>query len=384
MAIPPHSPGSADAMTFLTVVYRGLARRPVRTGLTLVGISIGIAAVVALVGMSRGFEASWESGMKSRGTDIVVNNMGSALMPKQFPAEARERIVDLPHIAASSTILVDLMSIENSEMMFVSAREWGAFTWKNLKILSGRLPNDGAERAVVLGQTAAEVLKKKVGDTLQLEAEELTVVGIVDGGAVVENGSVILSLPLFQEITGAQGKINIIDIRVTADTNEAEMQKLCEEINARVPEAKAVAAGEHIRKSQGYKMINAMSWGTSLLAVLVGVLGVMNTMLMTVFERKQEISVLLAIGWKRSRIVRMILWESAMLGLFGGIVGVVLGVVGVKLLQATPAIRGLLEPDLSVNLLVLSVVIAVIVGILSGLYPAWRSSRLTPSLALHG
>jgi putative ABC transport system permease protein len=131
-------------------------------------------------------------------------------------------------------------------------------------------------------------------------------------------------------------------------------------------------------------MINAMSWGTSLLAILVGVLGVMNTMLMTVFERKQEISVLLAIGWKRSRIVRMILWESAMLGLLGGIVGVIVGVVGVKLLQNTPAIRGLLEPDLSAKLLALSVIIAVVVGILSGLYPAWRSSRLTPSLALQG
>ena len=173
-------------MTFLTVVYRGLARRPVRTGLTLIGISIGIAAVVALVGMSRGFQASWENGMKSRGTDIVVNNMGSALMPKQFPAEARERIANLPHIAATSAILVDLMSIENSEMMFVSAREWGAFTWSNLKLLSGRLPNGPTEPAAVLGQTAAEVLKKKVGDTLQIEATELVVVGIVDGGAVDE------------------------------------------------------------------------------------------------------------------------------------------------------------------------------------------------------
>src|SRR5215207_1561804 len=111
-------------MTLFTVVFRGLLRRPVRTGLTLVGISIGIAAVVALVGMSRGFQASWESGMKSRGTDIVVNNMGSALMPKQFPADARDRIANLSHIAATSAILVDLMSIENSDMMFVSAREW--------------------------------------------------------------------------------------------------------------------------------------------------------------------------------------------------------------------------------------------------------------------
>ena len=73
-------------MTFLTVVTRGLLRRPVRTGLTIVGISIGIAAVVALVGISRGFETSWAAGMKTRGTDVVVSNMGSALAPKPFSA----------------------------------------------------------------------------------------------------------------------------------------------------------------------------------------------------------------------------------------------------------------------------------------------------------
>jgi len=71
------------------------------------------------------------------------------------------------------------------------------------------------------------------------------------------------------------------------------------------------------------------------------VLGVMNTMLMTVFERTQEICVLLAIGWKRRRIMRMILWESAMLGLLGGITGVLLGVVGVKLLVTAPSMRGI-------------------------------------------
>jgi hypothetical protein len=189
-------------MTFFTVVTRGLMRRPVRTGLTIVGIAIGIAAVVALVGISRGFETSWQTGMKSRGTDVVVSNMGSALMPKPFSATVVERIAPLPHVAETCTLLVDLISVEKAEMMIVSARQWGGFSWKNLKIVSGRLPNDDAERAVVLGKTAAEVLVKKVGDTLQLETEELAVVGIVDGGAVVENGSVILSLPLLQEITG--------------------------------------------------------------------------------------------------------------------------------------------------------------------------------------
>ncbi len=371
-------------MTFLTVVTRGLMRRPVRTGLTIVGISIGIAAVVALVGISRGFETSWQTGMKTRGTDIVISNMGSALTPKPFSAAVVDRITPIPHVAETCALLVDLMSVEKAEMMIVSARQWGGFSWKNLKVVSGRMPNDAAEHAVVLGKTAAEVLQKKVGDTLQLETEELAVVGIVDGGAVVENGSVILSLPLLQEITGNQGKINIIDLRVTPGTTKDELTRLCEQISSVVPEARAVIAGEHIRDSQAYRMISAMSWGTSLLAVLVGVLGVMNTMLMTVFERTQEICVLLAIGWKRSRIVRMVLWESALLGFLGGVGGVVIGVAGVKVLVNTPAIRGLLEPDLNPQLLASAVAIAVVVGVFSGLYPAWRSSRLTPSHALQG
>jgi len=162
------------------------------------------------------------------------------------------------------------------------------------------------------------------------------------------------------------------------------VSELCQKINAVVPEARAMVAGENMRDSEAYRIIRAMSWGTSLLAVLVGVLGVMNTMLMTVFERTQEICVLLAIGWRRSRIVRMILCESALLGFLGGVGGVAIGFIGVQLLVTAPAIRGLLEPDLNVRLLITAVAIAVVVGVVSGLYPAWRSSRLMPSQALHG
>jgi putative ABC transport system permease protein len=370
-------------MTFFIVVVRGLLRRPVRTGLTLLGISIGIAAVVALVGISRGLSKSWEVGMKARGTDVVVSNMGSSLTPKPFSAGVRDRIAHLPNVAATCALLVELMSVENAEMMLVSAREWEGFSWKNLRLISGRMPRDASEPAVVLGRTAADLLKKKVGDKIQIETAELSVVGIVDGNAWVENGSVILSLPVFQEITENQGKINAIDLRVTPSTSAGDVERLCEQINKLVPEARAMVAGEHISNSQAYRIVQAMSWGTSLLAVLVGVLGVMNTMLMTVFERTQEICILLAIGWKRGRIIRMVLWESALLGLVGGMMGILIGAVGVKVLGKTPAIRGLLEPDVSVNLLIMSVGIALAVGVISGLYPAWRSSRLMPSQALH-
>ena len=371
-------------MSFVTVVVRGLIRRRTRTTLTLLGISIGIAAVVALVGLSRGLNKSWAAGMRARGTDIVVSNMTSSLVPKPFNAAVRERIAHLPHIAATCALLVDLMSVENTEMIMVSGREWGGFAWGNLKLISGRMPNDAQEKAVVLGRTAADVLKKKVGDPIQIETAELKVVGIVDGNAWVENGSVILSLPLLQKITGDQDRINVIDVRLTPSTSRADVQQLCDQINQLTPEARAIVASENLNQSEISRIVGAMSWSTSLLAVLVGVLGVMNTMLMNVFERTPEICVLLALGWKRRRIVELVLWESAILGLLGGIIGVVIGVAGVRLLGATPSIRGLLEPDIGIRLLAVSVAIAILVGVVSGLYPAWRSSRVTPSQALHG
>ena len=161
------------------------------------------------------------------------------------------------------------------------------------------------------------------------------------------------------------------------------MLKLCQTVNGIFPEGKAKLASEVVGTSQGYRLARAMSWSTSLLAIIVGVLGVMNTMLMTVFERTQEIGILLALGWKRRRILYMVLCESALLGLLGGITGVGLGAAGLKLLELTSAIRGLLEPDFSLKLLLTSVAIAVIVGVISGLYPGWRSSRLSPSRAIN-
>jgi putative ABC transport system permease protein len=369
-------------MTFFTVVVRGLLRRPLRTGFTLAGISIGIAAVVALVGMARGFQKGWQVGLKARGTDIVINNRTGGLTPKPFDASIRDQIAKLPNIAATCNILVEITSVEDSDLMILSGREWGSFCWNNLELVSGRMPQDATEEAVVLGQTAADVLKKKVGDPIQIEAKQLKVVGIVKGGAIVEDGSVILSLPLLQTIMGAPNQINAIDVRVAPGTGEQKIRELTELVQRQFPEVRAVTISEHLSHSEGFRLIQAMSWGTSLLAIVVGVLGVMNTMLMSVFERTHEISVLLALGWTRGRIIRMILYEAAMLGLLGGAVGVGLGVIGVQILGASPAIRGLLKPDLSIALLTMSVLIAVAVGVVSGLYPAWRSSRLSPSRAL--
>ena len=369
-------------MTFFTVIIRGLLRRPVRTGLTLLGISIGIAAVVALVGMAWGYEKSIGRQLDVVGIDMVVSNMGGGLLPQVFDQSLQAKVAALPHVAETTSTLMLMQSVEDAPLIVVSGREWDSFTWKAMRVLEGRMPKDTGERAVVLGRLAAEGLRKKVGDTLQLEADELQVVGIVDGQAVVENGSIILALPLLQEITGNEGKVNFVNIRFTPKTTKTEVTLLRDQIKEIFPEGRALEASEVVGTSQGFRIARAMSWSTALLAIIVGVLGVMNTMLMTVFERTHEIGILLAVGWKKQRIIWMVLCESALLGLLGGITGVALGAAGLKILEVTTTMRGLLEPDLSPRLLLTAVAIAVVVGVVSGLYPGWRSSRLSPSRAI--
>jgi putative ABC transport system permease protein len=190
------------------------------------------------------------------------------------------------------------------------------------------------------------VLKKKVGDPIQIETKQLKVVGIVRGGALVEDGSIILSLPLLQKILGSPNQINAIDVRVTPSTNEQQLRDLTQQIQQRVPQVRAVTVSEHLSHNEGFRLVRAMSWGTSLLALLVGILGVMNTMLMTVFERTHEICVLLggrldapthhSNGPLRICFARTLWWDCRC----------DIGRIGVRLLGETPAIRGLLQPDL--------------------------------------
>ncbi len=371
-------------MTFLTIVVRDLRRRPLRTILTIVGIAIGIAAVVALVGMASGYEKGIVKQLDVIGIDVIVSNMEGGLMPKAFDEAILREIQTMPGVAEATSVLMQMLSVEDAPMIMVSGREWGGFTWEKLDLVRGRMPRDGLEPAVVLGTMAAEMLRKDVGDPIQIEMEEFTVVGIVDGHSLVENGAVILSLPLFQRASGYEERVNFIDIRVPPEAGAGQIEDLCRRIEQARPFLRAVRSSEVVGTSQGYKIARAMSWSTSLLAIIVGIFGVMNTMLMTVFERTHEIGILLALGWRQRMIVGLILAEAAVLGILGGILGVALGAVSLAILGTLPEVRGLLEPDLSAGLVAQAIVIAVFVGIASGLYPAWRGSRLSPSIALQG
>ncbi len=368
-------------MTFLQFTIKNLSRRPMRTALTVMGIGVGIGAVVALLGLAWGLQESWDDAMKARQTDLVVRKAGgNFLLAQPFEESIGGQVAKIPGVAATAGLLVEALSIEEVPVMVVSGRQWKSFLWDSVDLVEGRLPTTGDERAVVLGKLAADSLKKKPGDTVTIEVEEFEVVGIVDGHAVVENGSIMMSLSVLQDLMQKKGMVSFFNVRVTPGTQD--QAAVASAIEAGVPGCQVDLAADLAGNNQGLQIFEAMNYGTSAIALLVGTFGVMNTMFMSVFERTREIGILIALGWRRSRILLMILWESIALCLAAGVMGIVFGVVLLKILAATPWMRGRLEPHIGLDLMGLALGIAIIVGLASGLYPALQCTRINPSEAI--
>lgn len=367
-------------MTLLQLTLKNLTRRPVRTVLTIMGIGVGIGAVVALLGLAWGLSKGWTDAYKVRGTDLVVRNSAGGLLAQPFDAHVIDEVRKSPYVDLAANMLTELLSVENSPMVVVSGREWGSYLWDNLDVVEGRKPKDPGEKAVVLGTLAAELLEKKIGDTVTIEVEDFTVVGIVDARAVVENGSIFINLETLQNVMQKENRVNFINIRLK--DRMADPAPAIKMLTDALPQYKVTTAAEMTAQNDGVRTFEAMNWATSIVALLVGVFGVMNTMFMSVFERTREIGVLIALGWRRARILRMIIYESLALCAAAGVLGVLFGIALLKAMSQTHWMQGKLEPYFGLDLIGLALALAICVGLLSGLYPALRCTQINPSTAL--
>jgi len=370
-------------MSFLTLVLKNLLRRRLRSALTIVGIAVGIGAVVALTSLAWGFERSWAATYKARGTDLIITKASiRSAMPAAFPQEWRAKVEALPYVKEAPGALAEVSGVEEVPSMVLLGWEPGNFLWEHLKLEQGRWPDRDSRRVVALGTVAAEMLGKKVGDPIQIETGTCTVGAIFSSSALAENGAIVLPLAELQALMDRPAMVNFFNVRLVPGTTPEQVQELRALVKQRLPGLTAFSAGEVAQANAGIQIAKAMSLATSMVALFVGAVGVMNTILMSVFERLHEIGVLLAIGWRRSRIRWMILCESLVLSLVGGIVGSLLGVATVRLLQVSPWIRGKLEGQVDLPLLGIAMLIALGLGALGGLYPAWVGSRMSPVTAL--
>jgi putative ABC transport system permease protein len=374
-------------MRFHTFVLKNVLRRRVRSSLTIIGMAVAVGAVVALVGVSSSSVQSFMSIYESQKIAIIVQQRGAKQrLTSTLSDQLGDQIAKIPGVKQVNTGLVDYTSLEDLGISALVVQGWvpDSPAMRALHVEPGGHYLTAADRhGVLLGAELARSLEKRVGDKLSLfDDGAYTVVGIVKSNSPYESGSMWVTLAALQKFMGRPGQVTGYSVVVEDPEDADEVERIRAAIATLGPNIDAQTAANSVSSTTEIRFIRAMSWITSAIAIIIGAIGMLNTMIVSVFERTHEIGILRAIGWRRGRIVRMILIESILLSLTGGVVGTAAAVVLTPILGRHPSVAGLIDTHIASGAVILGVAMALCVGLLGAAYPAYRGAQLLPTEAL--
>jgi putative ABC transport system permease protein len=368
-------------MSFLSLVFKNLVRQRVRTGLTVLGISIGITTVVALGVVTDSLKATSGEILKLGGADFMVAQEGAAdLSFSIVPEEAIPALSQHEGVSDAEGMLFHIARVGSNPYFFFIGREHAGLAANPPELISGEIWGPESRDEILLGKRGADNLSAGVGDTITIEDRQFTVSGIFKTGRLLEDGGAYAPLDVVQEIAGRSGVVTAVFITVDPGADPQEVGQSIEEDFPGL--ASIVEVGDYSEVDQGIQFLDAANLAISVLAVGIGAIGVMNTMIMSVFERTREIGILRAVGWSGRRILRMIISESIFLCVIAAFVGSALGVLATRAILLIDLIANVLEPQYSIEVFIRALVVAVVVALAGAAYPAVRAVRLTPMEAL--
>jgi ABC-type antimicrobial peptide transport system permease subunit len=355
-----------------------LWRRKARSLLTMLGIGIGVAAVIALAAMAEGIASGYAAFAGGSGADLLVTKTDAGdLTLSTVDQQVGERIAQLADVQNVSGVIFNMVSLEKIPYFIVGGYDPDEVAIEHFKIVEGE-PLSG-EKEVILGRQAADNLKKTVGDSIRLYESPFRIVGVYETGQSFEDGGAVISLTDAQAVFQKPRQVTFYEVQVRDPTQldgvKARIEQLFDDLS--VSEASDVADEQLTVQS-----MKAMAWGIGLIAVLIGGLGMMNTMIMSVFEQTREIGVLRAVGWRKGRVLRLIITQSLVLSALGGLLGIAIGLSLVWLINRTPAISSYAPGVLTPTLLIQGMIVALVLGTIGGIYPARRAAGLSPIEAL--
>jgi len=372
-------------MRFATLVLTNIRRRPMRSALTVSGVAIAVTAVVALVGIAKSFERTLVAMYQSRGVDLVVFRAGGVQrLGSVLDETLGDKIRQLPGVRKVSPALAEVVSFEKLDIFGVLVRglPLDSFVLDDTRVVAGRRLQPGDRRAVMLGSVIAKNLETGVGRKLEVvPGKPCEVVGIFESRNLFEDGSMIMPLEELQQLMDRKREVTAFMV-ITEQKDRESLDALRDEIDSLAPCIEVLLAREYIETAVEVRLARAVAWLTSTIAMMVGTIGMINTMLTAVFERTRELAILRAVGWRKSRIVMLILWESIVLGIAGAVAGTVLAIVITQVLSRLPAAERLVSGEISPQVIFQGFVIATLVGLIGGLFPAFRAARLVPTEGL--
>ncbi|MCA9185984.1 MAG: ABC transporter permease, partial [Planctomycetales bacterium] len=297
-------------MRFSTFLLKNLLRRKVRTTLTCIGIAVAVGTTISLLGISDSFERGMVQSFSGRGVDIVVLEANVLdQLTSDISLAARDQVEQVPGVKAAAPGLLDIIAYRmgnTDKSLVLQGWDPDSFLFDSLEFIEGGPIGKDEEGTVMLGDELSKQIQKKLGDTLEIDGHAMKVVGVFHSPIWQENSCFIIPLKAMQKMTLREGRITGMSVILqNAGASHDEVQKICDQIdqltddNGNSYRLSAKQTNDYVSNSLHIKATHAMAWLTSMIAITVGAIGMLNTMIMAVVERVKEISILRAIGWRK-------------------------------------------------------------------------------------
>ena len=408
----------------LFIALRSLLANKLRSSLTMLGIIIGVGAVISLISIGRGAQASITSTVQQMGTNVLnviprsTDVAGLAGLSERFStpsltlddAKALERIPSIVAIAPTNENFIEVIAGGERTVAVVEGTTPEYLAVVNYQVASGQFISDrnvaSRDMVVVLGSKVAEELfgsDNPIGQRVKVKGNRFTVIGLLEpkGGAMmgVSFDSIVMTpittfqTRLFTQRTSS-GDDAVQSIAVQVASAEL-MDETREEIETILRKRHRLASDEKddfavISQEQILDLVQQVTGVFTIflaaiasISLLVGSIGIMNIMLVSVTERTREIGIRKAVGAKRRDILLQFLVEAAILSLVGGGIGITGGWLVSVLISQIDLGGTKLQAVVTPDIVILAVSVSIFIGLVSGIYPAMRAARLNPIDALH-
>lgn len=372
-----------------------LRHRPLRTGLTALGIAIAIASTVVFMSIGEGLRKAFADQLAGLGPDIQVSygEAGSELFPTvpDLPFEYVERLrADAQRFGFrwAEPELTYLRGGLYPTQSFIfdglptSLPLTEVFAGAHVVEGRGLTPEDEEAFVALVGASVASRSNLEVGDTLRLNPQAIfEIVGIVASEAGLLENLVIVPFSALRQAMDAGDRVTSVLIKLE-DPSRAEA--VAAEINAAYPDLGAqTQAGTLSVVQDSLRISDFVRLGISAIALIVGAIAVANTMMMSVFERTREFGVVRAVGARPSFLFSLVVFESVVLSLIGAVFGVALGTLATTVVNAIANdYVGLAVAAVTPRLVLFAVVVAAVTGLVAGLLPAGRAARVPIAVAV--
>jgi len=376
-------PGHATrAVSFLGLITSNLWSRRARSIFTMIALLLAVSSVVTLGILTESLKSSALAVLKTGKADFTVAQKGSAnILSSSLNEQDLAAVQSYPGVASAVGVFIQIEKLDPDHPLFILIGiPPDQLTPFGVHVVAGKPYAATAPNSIMLGYLSAQDFQKHIGDAFTISHTTYQVTGIYNLGNTFGDDAAMLPLPTLQAYERQPGTLTAFFVRVTPGTN---IDALRHKIERDHPQLATVrTAAEFGRVDQNLSLIEAGDTGASYLALAFGAVVVMNTALLSFFERTREFGVLRAIGWSRLRLFGMVMGEVFILALLGAALGVCVGIVGVNVLSHSSTLLGVFHPSLSAGVFWRALYVSAGMAFLGAFYPALRAVRLSPLAAM--